>query len=266
MPPPSPRGSPTTKGTDMSTDTATGKPAMSPTRKAALAAGLFYIGTFVFSIPALGLYKGVLDDPQFVLGAGSSQGVLWGGLIEVLTALTGIGTAVALYPVIKRYGPARAVAFIASRTLEAAMIFAGVLAVLAVYTLRQDFAGTDAAALTTTASALVAVKDWTFLLGPGVMCVVNALCFATIMYRSGLVPRWIPTVGLIGVPLQIVSVTGTLFGAWEQVSAGAMLMVLPIATWELSVGIYMTIKGFRTPPVPATDEDVVSAPAVLAHA
>jgi hypothetical protein len=107
-----------------------------------------YIGTFVFSIPALGLYEGVLDDPRFVLGAGSDQGVLWGGLIEVLTGLTGIGTAVALYPVIKRHGPGRALGFVASRTLEAAMIFTGVLAVLAVYTLRQD--GGDAATLTTT--------------------------------------------------------------------------------------------------------------------
>src|SRR5918911_3604192 len=142
--------------------TATTKPPMDPTRKAALVAGLFYIGTFVFSIPALGLYDGVLHNRNFVLGSGSAQGVLWGALIEILTALTGIGTAVALYPVIKRYGPGRAVGFVASRTLEAAMIFAGVLAVLAVYTLRHDYAGTDPAALTTSANSLVAVKNWTF--------------------------------------------------------------------------------------------------------
>jgi hypothetical protein len=166
---------------------------MTPMRKAALAAGLFYIATFVFSIPALGLYDGVVNDPNFVLGAGSDQGVLWGGLIEVLTGLACIGTAVALYPFIKRHGAGRALGFVASRTIEAAMIFTGVLAVLAVFTLRQDFAGgADTTALTTTASALVAVKDWTFLLGPGVMPAVNALCLATIMYRSRLVPRWIP--------------------------------------------------------------------------
>ncbi|MGH9277357.1 MAG: DUF4386 domain-containing protein [Acidimicrobiales bacterium] len=205
----------------MATHTHTSKPPMDATRKAALAAGLFYIGTFVFSIPALGLYDGVVNDPNFVLGAGSDQGVLWGGLLEVLTALTGIGTAVALYPVIKRYGPGRAIGFVASRTLEAAMIFTGVVAVLAVYTLRQDLAGTDAGTLTTTASALVAVKDWTFLLGPGVMPAINALCFATIMYRSRLVPRWIPTLGLIGAPLLLVSSTASLFGAWAGLLAGA---------------------------------------------
>ena len=247
--------------------TRTDKAPMDPTRKAALYAGLFYIGTFVFSIPALGLYDGVLHDRKFVLGSGSAQGVLWGGLIEILTALTGIGTAVALYSVIKRYGPGRAVGFVASRTLEAAMIFAGVLAVLAVYTLRHDYAaGTDPAVLTTSANSLVAVKNWTFLLGPGLMACVNALCFATIMYQSRLVPRWIPTVGLIGVPLLLASSTATLFGAWDQVSSPALLLALPIATWEFSVGVYMTVKGFRTPAATDGANVVPVPPAALAHA
>ena len=146
------------------------------------------------------------------------------------------------------------------------MIFTGVLAVLAVYTLRQD-GGTDPAALTTSAGALVAVKDWTFLLGPGIMPAVSALCFATIMYQSRLVPRWSLTLGLIGAPLLLASSTASLFGGWEQVSSIGMLMALPIATWELSVGIYMTVKGFRTPPVTDAYADVVPpSPTVLAHA
>src|SRR3954447_5668208 len=249
------------------TTTRTAKLPMSPTRKAALVAGLFYIGTFVFSIPALALYDGVLNHANFVLGAGSDQGVLWGGLIEVLTALTGIGTAVALYPVIKRHGPGRALGFVASRTLEAAMIFAGVLAVLAVYTLRHDAtAATDTAALTTTASSLVAMKNWSFLLGPGIMPAVNALCFATIMYQSRLVPRWIPTLGVIGAPLLAASSIGTLFGGWDQVSTISFFMALPIATWEFSVGVYMTVKGFRNRPATDGDAYSVPAPAALANA
>jgi hypothetical protein len=215
-------------------------------RTAALAAGLCYVGTFLFSIPALGLYDGVLNDPAFVLGHGPDQGVLWGALIEVLTALTGIGTAVALYPVLQRYSPSRAVGFVASRTLEAALIVTGVIAVLGVFTLRHDLAGTDPAALTASAHGLIALKDWSFLMGPGVMPALNALCFATVMYQSRLVPRWIPTVGLVGAPLLIASSTASLFGAWDQVSSTAMLFALPIATWELSVGIYMAVKGFRT--------------------
>jgi hypothetical protein len=251
----------------VSTGTAgTTRAPMDATRKAALAAGLFYIATFVFSIPALGLYDGVVNDPNFVLGAGSDQGVLWGGLIEVITALTCIGTAVAVYPVIERYGPGRAVGFVASRTLEAAVILTGVVAVLAIYTLRQALAGTDAVGLTATASALVAVKDWTFLLGPGVMPAINALCFATILYQTRLVPRWIPTLGLIGAPLLLLATTGTLFGAWEQVSTPSLIAVVPIATWELSVGVYMIIKGFEQPAVAHGEVTVEPEPAPRTHA
>lgn len=239
----------------------TRKPPMDRTRRAALYAGLFYIGTFIFSIPALGLYDGVVNDPAFVLGAGHSGGVLWGGLIEVLTGLTGIGTAVAVYPVIKRYGPSRALGFAASRTLEAAMIFVGVLSVLSVYTLRQNLvAGADTATVTTTASALVALKDWSFLLGPGLMSAINALCFATVLYQSRLVPRIIPTIGVIGAPLLLLSCVATLFGAWEQVSPVAMVLTLPVAAWELSVGIYMIVKGFRTPAVNTRDPEVAADP------
>jgi hypothetical protein len=237
---------------------------MDRTRKLTLAAGLFYIGTFVFSIPALGLYAGLVDDPGgWVLGAGSESGVVWGGLIEVLTGLTGIGTALAVYPIIKRYGPGRAVGFVASRTLEAAMIFAGVLAVLTVYTLRQH--GGDPTTLTTTADAFVAFKDWTFLLGPGLAPAINALCFATVLRATGLVPRWIPTLGLIGAPLLALSSTSSLFGGWEQDSSTGLLFALPIAAWELSVGIYMTVKGFRTPPGDRDPSVVVAEPAALAQ-
>lgn len=248
------------------TSTRSAKAPMDATRKAALAAGLFYVATFVFSIPALPLYDGVVNDPDFVLGAGSGQGVPWGGLLEILTALTCIGTAVAIYPVLRRYGPGRAAAFVASRTLEAATIFTGVIAVMAVSTLRQDFAGGDPAALTAVADGLVAVKEWTFLLGPGVMASINALCFATVLYQSRLVPRWIPTLGLIGAPILFFSSTATLFGAWDQVSSQGLVAALPIAVWELSVGIYMLTKGFRTVTPSHGESSVSPAPSALVNA
>lgn len=238
---------------------------MDTTRRAALAAGLFYLSTFIFSLPALGLYGGVLDDPTWVLAAGPDGEVLWGGVLEILTALAGIGAAAAVYPVIRRFGPGRAIGFVASRTLEAAMIFTGVAVVLAVHSLRQS--GGDPVALTTTAGGLVAIKDWTFLLGPGIAAVVNAGCFATVLYQSRLVPRWIPTLGLIGGPLLTVSLGATLFGGWEQTSPAAFVLVVPIAVWELSVGAYMTFRGFRSRPDAgrrSTGEDTgFSIPAAL---
>ena len=226
---------------------------MDPMRKTALVAGLLYIATFVFSIPAaFGFYDSVLHNHQFVLGAGSEQGVLWGGLFEIITGLAGIGTAVVLYPVAKRYSQTGAIGFVASRVLESAIIFMGVVSLLSVVTLRQDLAGTHAPGLVTVAQSLVAVKNWTFLLGPGILPAVNAIFLGTVMYRSRLVPRIIPTLGLIGAPLLFASSIGNLFGLHDQVSSSAALMTLPIAAWELSLGIWMTVKGFKA--VPPTEE------------
>jgi hypothetical protein len=218
--------------------TASERTPMSPLRKTALIAGIAYIATFVFSIPVkFGLWTDVLDTPDWVLGAGSDAGVPLGALFEVLTAITGVITAVALYSVARRHSERAALGFVTTRVLEAALIFVGVIAIMATYTLRQDVAGTagaDPGALVTTGNALVAVHDWTFLLGPGLMAVLNALLIGSVMYRSRLLPRWIPTLGLIGAPLLLISDTATLFGVWEQVSGPALLLVLPIAIWEFS--------------------------------
>ncbi len=233
---------------------------MTPLRRTALVAGVLYLITFAASIPALALYDGVLNDTGFVLGSGGDEGVMWGAALEVILGMAGIGTAVVLYPVLRRWSRTLALGFVTARVLEAAMIFTGVVSLLSVLTLREDMAatpGADAAALDTTARALVAVHDWTFLLGPGLMPVVNALCFGTIMYRSGLVPRVIPAVGLVGAPLLLASGALTLFGVLPQVSAVALLLALPIAAWELSVGLWMTVKGFRA--VPAAQGPVRSA-------
>ena len=222
---------------------------MSPMRKAALIAGLAYIATFLFSIPVkFGLWVDVLAEPDFVLGAGSSAGVPLGALFEVLTALGGVVSAVALYSIAKRYSQRAALGFVTTRVLEAGLIFIGVLSILSVYTLRQDVAGTagaDADALVTTGHALVALHDWAFLIGPGLMAGLNALLIGSVMYRSRLLPRWIPTLGLIGSPLLLASTVATLFGVWGQVSGPALLLVLPIAIWEFSFGVYMAVWGFK---------------------
>ncbi len=225
---------------------------MTPIRRTALIAGLAYIATFVFSIPVkFGLWADVLAMPDWVLGAGSDRGVPLGALFEVLTALMGVITAVALYSVARRHSERAALGFVTTRLLEAALILVGVMAILATHALRTDAAaaaGGDPAALVTTAAALVSIHDWAFLLGPGLMAALNALLIGSVMYRSAMLPRWIPTLGLVGAPLLLLSDTATLFGVWEQTSGPAMLLVLPIAVWEFSFGTYMAVKGFRWTP------------------
>jgi hypothetical protein len=225
------------------------------TRAHSRAAGIFYLLTFASSIPALILLAPILNDAGYVTGAGQDTRVLWGCLLDTVNALTAVGSAVAVYSVVKRQNGSMALGFVTSRLVEAAVVMIGVVSLLAVVTMRQDYAGSgaDAASLTVTANALVSVRDWTFLFGPGLMPVFNALLFGTLLYRSRLVPRLIPTIGLVGAPLLFAAFVANLFGIFDQVSTGSFFLTLPIAAWELSVGLWMTFKGFRPEAVAALE-------------
>jgi hypothetical protein len=219
-----------------------------PTRNHVRAAGIFYLVTFAASFPALFLIGPVLNDHNYIIGGGQDARVLWGCLLDFVNALAGIGSAVALYPVIKRYKESLALGFVTSRTLEAAVIMIGVVSLVAVVNLRQDLAGaqgTDTAALATVGRALVEVRDWTFLFGGGTMPAISAILLGTLLYRSRRVPRFMPIMGLVGAPLLLTVNILTVLGHNTQLSVLSAVATLPVALWELSIGFYMTFKGFK---------------------
>src|SRR6266700_7319258 len=197
---------------------ATKRVPMDSLRKTALVAGVFYLLTFV-SIPTLFLYVPV-HDPKYIVGPGPDTGVLIGGVLEMIVALAGIGTAVALYPVVKRQNEGVALGFVGSRVLEAATIFAGVACLLSVVTLRQ--AGAGAGALVS-AQTLVALYDRTFLVGQSFMPVVDDLLLGFLLYQSRLVPRVLPLIGIVGAALLVASDIAVLFGLIGQRAAPAAL-------------------------------------------
>lgn len=216
-----------------------------PTRRVAFIAGVLYLLTFVSSIPAVFLLEPVLSNPQFILGGGGDTQVLWGTLLDLVNAFACIGTAVALYSVVKRQSEGLALGFVTSRLMEGAIIAIGVVSLLAIVTMQQDGAGVgDPSAAVIVGQGLVAVRDWTFLLGPGLMPAFNAFLLGTLMYQSRLVPRTIPLLGLIGAPLLISSTLGTMFGINQTISLWSTVATAPIFIWELSLGLWMTFKGF----------------------
>jgi hypothetical protein len=232
---------------------------MTSTRKTALVAGVFYLITFV-SIPTLALYGPVKNHRDWILSSGSHTGVLVGGFLEVIVALAGIGTAVTLYPVVKRQNEGFALGFVTARVLEAAMIFTGVISLLSLVTLRQDLggaAGANAASLVTTGASHVAIYNWTFLLSQSLMPAINAVLLGTLMYRSRLVPRIIPLIGLIGAPFLFCTVIATMFGSFKLGSPE--FAALPVAAWELSLGVWLVVKGFKPSPITA-EMDAASTP------
>src|SRR3954453_12722956 len=104
---------------------------MDSLRKTALVAGVLYVLTFV-SIPILGLYAPVLTDPNYIGGARPDTPILIGSVLETIVPLAKIGTAVALYPVVKRQNQGVALGFVGARILESAAIIAGVVSLLSV--------------------------------------------------------------------------------------------------------------------------------------
>ena len=220
---------------------------MTRDQKRARVFGVLYLITFVTSIAALALYETVLRHPvSYIAGAGHDTQVLFGALLELLLIIANIGTAVVIFPIVRRQNEELSLAYVTARIMECTFILVGIVSMLGIITLRQQVAG---GAEGTVAYTLAALKDWTFLLGPGwVVGWGNGLILGYLMYRSGLVPRRMCWLGLIGGPLIIISGTAVMFTGNNPSHALHSLqgiMTIPEFAWELFLGVYCTIWGFK---------------------
>ena len=217
-------------------------------QKIARVTGVLFLITYITSIPAFFvLYAPVLGDPRYIVGAGADTSVQWGAFSELILIIANIGTAVVLYPVVKRANEILALGFVTARVVESAFIAIGLLSLLTVVTLRQEAAaGADAASLLTAGASLVALHDWTFQLGPGfVVGVGNGLILGYLMYKSALVPRPLAVLGLIAGPLLIASGSAVVLGVIEAGGMVQTIASLPEFVWELSLGVWLIVKGFN---------------------
>lgn len=217
---------------------------VSSLRKTSLIAGALYLLTFV-SIPTLGLYLPI-HDPNFVLSKGPDTGIIIGGLLEIVVGLGCIATAIALYPVLKQQHEGLALGLVAARTLEAATIFVGVAFILANVSLRQSGAGTEAMAAS---HALTYLYDRMFLLGQSFIPAINDLLLGILFYRSRLVPRFLSWIGIAGAPVLVSGYLAVMFGLIDRQSPLAGLSAVLVALFEFSLGIWLVVKGFNSPPV-----------------
>jgi hypothetical protein len=233
---------------------------MTSFQKTALAGGLLYLITFIGSIPAA-ILAGPADNVSFVTGIGDEQQVAVGLVLELVNVFGCIGCAVALFSVVRRVHEGLAIGYVTTRLFEAVTITTGILSVLALITLRQEGAASgDAESLVPVASALVAVRHWAMVLGPN-MAGFNALMLGTALYRSGLVPRAIPALGLVGAPILISYVIATVLGVNATGTIFQVVAVMPFFIWELVLGLWLTFKGFNESAPLAVAERARLAPA-----
>jgi hypothetical protein len=230
-------------------------------------AGVWFILTFVFSLPTLWFYAPVLDHHAYILGAGQDTRVAVGALFDALTGVAGIATAIVFYPTLKRQSQSLALGYLATRIVETATIVVGLVSMLAVVKLRQDLAGggADAGSAVIAGRSLVAVYRGAFLLGPSFCAGIgNGMLLGYLLYRSGLVPRRMAMIGLIGGPLAFLAATLSLLGAYDQNSTVQNLLTAPEILWEAVLGIYLTVKGFRPSRITEEAVELPDVPAQVA--
>lgn len=226
-------------------------------RRTSLIVGVLFLVTFITSIPAYLLFQPVLDDPAgYIAGAGDDNRIFLGVTLEMILIVANIGTAVALFPVLRRTSEMLSLGFVTARIIESVFIAAGILCVLGIVSLGQDDPGAGSLAV-----SLAAIKDWTFLLGPGIVVGIgNGLILGYLMYRSQLVPRSMAILGLVAGPVLLASGIAVMFGVVEPGGTVQSLATVPEFVWELSLGIYLTVKGFRGAPVTRTARGPVAQP------
>lgn len=230
-------------------------------RQRATFVGIMFILATVSAILGLLFYQPILTGPDYLInGAARQNQIALGALMELVLVCTAIGTAIGLFPVLKPYGERIALGHLFFRFLEAGIITIGIVAVLSLLTLSQDFvaaAAPDAAAYHAAGTLLIAIHDWTFMLGPLFMLGINTFMYSSLLYKSKVVPRWLAGWGLIGATLVFAAALLVLFGVFVQLSVWVTLLALPIATYEMVLAGWLIIKGFNsaaTAPTPATTE------------
>jgi hypothetical protein len=224
--------------------------------------GAWFLGTFVFSIPAFWFYVPILDHPDYVVGRGEDLRVAIGALLEILLAISGIATAVVIFPIVKRVNESVALGYIASRTVESILILVGVLSLMSVVALRQELAaaGGPGGALVDVGRSLLAVRDQTSLLGPQFCAGLgNGILLGYLMWRSRLLPRPLVMFGLVGGPLALLGGIGVLLGAWGNPSGPLAALTLLEVMWELSLSLWLLARGFLPSPI-LTGPPLVASP------
>lgn len=229
-------------------------------QKTARIFGWLFIATFVTSIGAKFLFVsgvgGTFDQLRFTPGDFSENTVYGAAILEFLLIVANIGTAVVLYPIVKRQSEGLALGYVTARVVECTFILVGLISVISLVSVSDALGGAtgaEVAALTAQGNSLAATYDWAFLFGPGlVVGFGNGLILGYLMYRSGLVPRRLAMFGLVGGPMLILSFGLILFGVIENGPGPAALLALPEIIWEGSLGIYAAWKGFKPSPITAT--------------
>ena len=217
-------------------------------KKNALTAGVFFIIAAITSIIGLKLYDPVLNNPDYlILGEKYANQIVLGAFFELILVCTAIGSAIMLYPYLKKYNESWAIGYVCFRMLEAVFILIGTISVLALINLSVLYnAEPTNYNFKTIGAVLQAVHSWTFILGPNFMLGVNTFIYSYVFFKSNLIPKKIALLGMIAAVLIFIAAILEMFGVILQISPSGILLALPIFSYEMTLAILLVVKGFNT--------------------
>jgi Domain of unknown function (DUF4386) len=223
---------------------------MKTNKNIATSAGILFILAAVAAIMGALLYNPILHDPDYIInGTAHETQILWGAFFEIITAFAVIGTPIALYPVLKKYNQSMAIATVSFRLLEASMIIVGILSLLTIVTLNHEFSkgvNPDTASYLIVGKSLIALHNWTFAFGPNIALGPSTFMTSYLLFKSKLVPRFITNLGLVGGPFIFASGVMVMFGIFLQISMWGVLLAIPVFLYEMSLAVWLLVKGFKT--------------------
>jgi hypothetical protein len=222
-------------------------------RNVAIVVGILFILREVTSITGLILYGPILNDPEYIInGAADEARVIWGAFFEVLLVFTQIGTAITLFPILKKYNESMAIGTVCFRLMEATIVILGIMSLLAIVTLNHSFlkeANPDTSSYLMAGKLLLDIHNWTFLYGPNLILGPSTFMTSYLLYKSKLVPRFVTFLGLVGGPLISANAVLVMFGVFPQLSVWGMVLAIPVFAYEVSLAVRLLANGFNSVPV-----------------
>jgi hypothetical protein len=211
--------------------------------------GVFFIMATVTAIIGVKLYDPILLDPNYLnTGVRNSNQIVLGAIFESILAISAVGTAIMMYPYLKKFNESWGLGYVSFRMFEVVFILVGLLSMISIVTLSQEYVNSaqpDLITFQTSAKLLKTIRDWTFVLGPHFMLGVNTFIYSTIFYHSNLVPRKLSILGMTGAVLIFAGAMLEMFGIISPLEGEIIVMALPIALYEMILAVWLIVKGFN---------------------
>jgi len=223
---------------------------MNSNRDIAILVGVLYILAAVTAIIGFVLYQPILNDPDYIInGSANETQVIWGAFNELILAFSVIGISVLMFPIVNKENENIAIGYVCFRIVEAILIIIGIISLLSIVTLSQEFgieAAPNVSSYLSAGKSLVILHNWTFLLGPNLALGPSTLMMSYFLYDSKLVPRFISVMGLVGGAIILAFALLVMFGVFLQVSLWGAIFAIPVFAYEMSLAVWLIVKGFNS--------------------